>query len=51
MPGPASAELTTEKSIRQLEQHTVSSFRLLPELKGTFATWKLDVVGKGEGGT
>lgn len=50
MPGPASAELTTGKSIRQLQLHTVSSFHLFPELRGTLATQQLDGVGKGKGG-
>lgn len=50
MPGPASAELTTGKSIRQLELQ-LSSFHLFPEFKGTFATQQLDGMGKVEGGT
>lgn len=50
MPGPASAELTTENSIKQLQPYTVSAFTYSLN-SDNLATQQLDGMVKGEGGT
>lgn len=50
MPGPASAELTTENSIKQLQPYTISAFTYSLN-SDNLATQQLDGMVKGEGGT